>query len=116
MTPEQQKVAIAGACGWRRFTSFADGVFVRPPEDKLPEWADRECPDYLNDLNDMHEAWKTVIAPERQHFLQFENVLRVIVERDAVDPAKAYFPALLTNATAPQRCEAFLRTLNLWTE
>jgi hypothetical protein len=53
VTPEQQRIAVAKACGWTYVTSDLIG---RPP------WSDRcgadDCaiPDYLNDLNAIREA------------------------------------------------------------
>lgn len=57
-----------------------------------------EPPDYLNDLNAMHEAEKTMTG----------------LQRDAYFDRLVWFgPPLF--ATAAQRAEAFGRTLGLWT-
>lgn len=103
MTPEKQRIAIAEACGW-----------TYEPEE-LPEypWMDKEgecykCPpDYLYDLNAMQEAEKRLRAPKGNES-----------DRDAEDMMIEYSERLnyCIDATASQRAEAFLRTLNLWEE
>ena len=62
-------------------------------------------PDYLNDLNAMHEAEKT-LDDSSLGLVSYHNILASICKthRDCV------------RATAAQRAEAFLRTLSLWTE
>jgi hypothetical protein len=62
-------------------------------------------------LSMIHHVWKILIYPYHDRVLQFESQLRFIVERDAEDPARAYFPALQTNATAEQRGEAIIAVL-----
>jgi hypothetical protein len=61
-------------------------------------------PNYLNDLNAMHEAETTL-----QHYGHFTDKLAQVmkVNRGAIS---------LVGATAPQRSEAFLKTINLWEE
>jgi hypothetical protein len=56
-------------------------------------------PDYLNDLNAMHEA---------------EKVLDYNQLREMEDSVSFQFAVYPFHATAPQRAEAFLRTLELW--
>jgi hypothetical protein len=67
-----------------------------------------KVPDYLNDLNAMHEAEKVLAGDQRSDYF-----LRV----DALTEPHEYgfegFCAI--RATADQRAEAFLRTLNLRT-
>ena len=58
-------------------------------------------PDYLDDLNAMHEAEKV---------LDFNQL------RDMEDSVSFQFAVYPFHATASQRAEAFLRTLGLWTE
>jgi len=62
-------------------------------------------PDYLNDLNAMHEAEKRLRTPRGDES-----------NRMAEDRMVEYAERLnyCIDATAPQRAEAFLRTLNLW--
>jgi hypothetical protein len=97
MTQEQQRVAIAEACG-----EDSDSIV-------------RELiPDYLNDLNAMHEA---VSIFDYDQADEFEDHLCDICKRlndEKENPAPWRFAVV--NATASQRAEAFLRTIGKWKE
>jgi hypothetical protein len=93
MNPEQQRIAIAQACGW----FFMDDSWHYPNGAKA-----LSLPDYLTDLNAMHEAAKVLKSKER---MQWSDWLHKIAGYHSYD---------LAQATAAQRAEAFLRTLNLW--
>jgi hypothetical protein len=99
MKPEAQRIAIAEACGW---TESKDGWWSHPT---LPcnGGADPDPPDYLGDLNAMHEAERTI----RQDHDKW-GVYLVQLSRTA--------PECRVFAAASQKAEAFLRTLNLWKE
>jgi hypothetical protein len=86
---EEQRIAIAEACGWK--TGYRD------PEAWHP------LPDYLNDLNAMHDAEK--VLNEKQ-----EDIMNSTLW-DIMDGRK-----YLWHATASQRAEAFLRTIGKWKE
>ncbi len=105
MTPEQQRIAIAEACGWKITGSFANHPVGDPPNAK--DNYGRIIPNYINDLNAMHEAEKHLrsLGPLNE-FNEFDYKLREIMDRDH---------ELVWHAEAPQRAEAFLKTLNLWT-
>jgi len=118
MTPEAQRIAIATACGWE----FAPGYPQQLAQNEkagIP-WqyingqhcADgaiiKGVPNYLNDLNAMHEAEKVLWNTHQQ--------MGISVYYHTLNMACANNPALAVSATAAQRAEAFLRTLNLWTE
>jgi hypothetical protein len=92
MKPEQQRIAIAETCGWK---PAPRGRW------KLNERVERFKPDYLNDLNAMHEAEKTLNRESGYHEIGGYGLYLVALEHNA-------------SATAAQRAEAFLRTLNLW--
>ena len=66
-------------------------------------------PDYCNDLNEMHEAEKTLSRGQNYHQLYgfgfYVNTLTQI----------CYQQHILT-ATASQRAEAFVRTIDKWKE
>ena len=70
----------------------------RPRTDN--DWT-KDIPDYLNDLNAMHEAEKALV----EHPGLYWFALAKVVGGSLKDVACA---------TASQRAEAFLRTLNLW--
>ena len=109
MTPEQQRIKIAEACGWKfhpltehpytqEEKAAAIMCWVRPGNDS---WRTGCVPDYLNDLNAMHEAEK---------MLDFNQL------RDMEDNVSFRFAVLPFHSTAAQRAEAFLRTLDKWEE
>jgi hypothetical protein len=106
MTSDKQRIAIAQACGWTHIYprvkdtydegkpyGFPPGLEIEPRYSGLSS----KLPDYLNDLNAMHEAEKCCLTNAKLE--------------------EAYYFAIDRNhcATAAQRAEAFLRTLNLWT-
>ena len=64
-----------------------------------------KIPDYRSDLNAMHEVEKVLTEPQQQRYLEllFNNFGKNGVW-------------MVCHATAAQRAEAFLRTLNLWTD
>jgi hypothetical protein len=114
MTPESQRIAIAEACGWE----FAPGYPQQLAQNKTAgvPWqyingqhcADgttlRGVPNYLTDLNAMHEAEKQLIAKSQQ-----DRFMYYLQQGYASDQFWC-----IAHATAAQRAEAFLRTLNLW--
>ncbi len=122
MTPESQRIAIAEACGWEK----VDGNPAKHTRDRWidPKYAgryakdyavlERNLPDYLNDLNIMHEAEKVLkdynfgATTERATYI---NKLETVVFLEA---GKQGWSWALTHATAAQRAEAFLKTLKLW--
>jgi hypothetical protein len=113
MTPKEQRIAIAKACGWIDIQLAQDEadndklspVGLRNPRSCLHE----RIPDYLNDLNACHEMEKQ--APEG-----YAMALRRVVAKPIRCLPSDVCDEYLIFATAQQRCEAFLRTLNLWTE
>ena len=122
MTPEAQRIAIAEACGWTRSTDpeRTRGRYewvVLNPDGFEVFWSDKgtyrqALPSYLSDLNAMHEAEKVLTNEQRS---QVMDALCEIVRRDhnpEAGPMTAIIAAFF--ATAAQRAEAFLRTLNLW--
>ena len=86
--------------------TYGDGW--RNPKTKKVSNDTEELPDYLNDLNAMHEAWTTMSLYDRN---MFTGELIGIVQRT---PGAGTLDAI--NATAAHRAEAFLKTLGLWTE
>ena len=68
-------------------------------------------PNYLKDLNAMHDAWLT-LPPEKLD--SFNQNLAGVCSGWQGSIKESVFKAV--NATTTQRAEAFLRTLNLWKE
>lgn len=113
MSPEQQRIAIARACGITKCVEVTEAWKPAPYNVRLDGFRDGErvrVPDYLNDLNAMHEAEK--VLSENPIYMQqhaFNNYAYALI-----DACKHQCNAV--SATATQRAEAFLRTLNLWAE
>ena len=104
MTPEQQRIAIAVACGYK-------DVAIRLTEGTIKVMTgfknfpfDEEVPDYLNDLNAMHDAEK-ILSPTSE--IEWHNQLQNVCGCSW---------RVMIRATAAQRAEAFLRTLGRWEE
>ena len=104
MSPEAQRIAIATACGWK---AHVDGLgYYQGVHPAL--MGGRAIPDYLRDLNAMHEAEK--VLPDGNTYWEFIRILDDIVKHG---PHTDYV-ADRASATAAQRAEAFLRTLGKW--
>ena len=107
MTDEQINEKIAEACGYVDLEKLWEGYHKwRHPNGHVVFGSKSNkyscLPNYCNDLNAMHEA---------------EQQLRDFDEWVAYDKALAEIAEGFTwHATARQRAEAFLRTLNLWEE
>jgi len=105
MTPEAQRIAIAEACGYThvRIVKCIEG----PPDHCIGHHPTQphSIPDYLNDLNAMHEVEKAFGNCEIEWHKYAAILLRCIEpHRHAI------------HATAAQRAEAFLRTIGKWEE
>lgn len=111
MTEQEQMVAIAEACGkrlhlWTEPTGYSYWMVLGPEGEVLPDAA----PDYLNDLNAMHEAVSMLDSKQQ---LAFGNLLIEIADRGVENRVDTFH---IINATAAQRAEAFLRTIGKWKE
>ena len=103
MTEQDQRIVIAEACGWTGMNSDeADDGF----RDENGVWHSVP-PDYLHDLNAMHEAEKTIPLEKRDEYWWR---LSEITQKNRMATTS------WTNctATATQRAEAFLRTIGKW--
>lgn len=130
MKPEEQRIAIAEACGWRFWTIEGETLLLRPEATWLshPHWQKRGAvegdgrphapltdislvPDYLNDLNAMHEAEHWLFThPEYSGDAMFAKY------NDWLFKLRDIYRNHPTIAKAPQRAEAFLRTIDKWKE
>jgi hypothetical protein len=84
---------------------------LRPGNHGLGDRPAERIPDYLNDLNAMHEAEKVLELTQYWHYADIH--IRDVVMRDN----RGRSPAAQTSyacATAAQRAEAFLRTIGKW--
>ena len=124
MSPDKQRIAIAKACGW----TYEEKViaYIRP--EPFKHWTDPDgeylglydIPDYLYDLNAMAEAEKLFIPTHLEYsnnegnWVEYAGHLSKIARTD--DYELSLFCFRMITATAAQRAEAFLKTLNLWTD
>lgn len=109
MNEQAQRIAIAEACGWKIDKRYPD-TWTPPGEKPIIDTAyyTARPPNYLQDLNAMHEAEKVLIGQTKQ--FAYENALAVVLK----DTDCWNFDLL--HATASRRAEAFLRTLKLWVD
>lgn len=103
MTYEQINQRIAEACGWTEIQNTMDGCYGL----KSPTRGYIRIPDYCTDLNAMHQAESILDEDCRNGFrLELLNVT----------DSKHFGCFEHIHATARQRAEAFLRTLDKWEE
>lgn len=134
MTPEEQRIALAEWAGARVISK----VFYDYGGARAEKWAwggdentpcahpsgglwgfgwnrkagISELPDYLNDLNAVHELEEKLDFEQAE---QFEDELcDLVVKYNEQQENPAPWRFAVAHATAAQRCEALLKTLNLW--
>ena len=124
MTPEEQQIAIAEACGWTNIClqplwvsdiedEFPPVLCGTHPSKGRPEGIPKRfgpLPDYLNDLNAMHDAEKVLINDQD---LKYSESLALVVKA-RWKTNNSYDMQKFRSATAAQRARAFLETLGLW--
>ena len=104
MTPEQQRIAIAEACGWTEIEPCTCCDGVSRGYTPTPGAHKKHLPNYLNDLNAMNEVEKAMNNNDWWKFV--EHLINIC----------GGGTALGISATAAQRAEAFLRTIGKWEE
>jgi hypothetical protein len=115
MSPDKQNIAIAQACGVVSKDQW--GALY-----KTEQGYARDCPDYLNDLNAMHEAEETAFYSDVLWNRRYARKLQEIVTRDFnalgdgtidTEPSEAGWFCwwLGLHATAAQRAEAYVTTM-----
>lgn len=135
MAPQEQRIAIAQACGWTQCQPRAsitdrpwlsginpnpDKIVMVVPCDGSPPRAANESdygfeslPDYLNDLNAMHKAEKSL---DDAQFNNYRTKLSLVVGyRESPRYSTPGWRRRFVSATAAHRAEALLKTLSLWT-
>jgi len=114
MNAEKQRIAIAEACGWtahnhpdniQRFESWASKSRWWVDPSGMEQFA-HNIPDYLNDLNAMHEVERTLTP--KQWIVYVVNLNNGFTTFDIEDVGGRVF------TPAHQRAEAFLRTVSKW--
>ena len=111
LSEEEQRIAVAELCGWQdisyrlpavnhgvgKLLGFSPGVIP-----KSTRWGMDIIPDYLNDLNAMHEAEKFLLH-------SFEGARNSYTHWLEQTLGTLYDNAIF--ATAKQRCKAFVLTM-----
>ncbi len=121
MNTTKQRIAIGKLCGWTQVETYKwdnSNPSVRLPKqfhiDKSGVF--HNLPDYLSDLNAMHEA-ERILTPE-----QWDNYCEYLfdllgIETPYDNPNLHYSSfSWLIHATAAQHAEAFLKTFDLWAD
>lgn len=105
MEKDKQIIAIAEICGWTKCEHVKSIGLTKgfPPKGFIPiipfENGMCQIPDYTTDLNAMHKAEKLA---------KLSGTVKYYAELVTIAGASPI------HATAAQRAEAFLRTINLW--
>lgn len=117
MTPEKQRIEIAIVVGWKR-GQVDEGSFIDPSRTIPSErWVspnghpERKVPDFLSDLNAMHEA---VLHQKAQDGAFMVGYLLHLQKSSGDESFPGINVGTLVEATVQQRAEAFLRTLGKW--
>lgn len=103
MTPDRMRVVIAEMLGWEEQPEYGW------KNKHTGSWQFRQyLPNYLNDLNAMHEAEKVLDVIQRRLFAELlhPNKAQHFLDNDWE----------VAHATALQKCEAFLRATGRWEE
>jgi len=101
MTDEELRIKVSELCGWTELDTESEYIgFSGKPPKSYGDYDSLELPNYTTDLNAMHEA---VMALDETMRLKFCMVLMDIVG------GGASFNEI--NATARQRAEAFVLTM-----
>jgi len=116
MTPAEQNIAIAEACGWKAENCWH-------PCNCLDEyhseghWLDSELPSYTTDLNAMHEAVTSKFHGDFEHQGFLDNLLVSVLGEDVAQQDGSYAESwAMVSAPADKWAEAFLKTIGKWKE
>jgi hypothetical protein len=106
MNQGKQIAKIAAAVGWKKVYNGPepDNRWLRP--DGLHYATTEDIPDYLTDLNAIHEAVETLRHKDGPEWYDFGVQLGIL--------AGGVMNCI--QASAAMRAEAFLKTLGLWEE
>lgn len=109
MDEDAQRIAILSSMGWselKRTGRRGDDGPLGALRGTSPDGKrDQIAPNPLTNLNAIHEAEEWLVANTRLAWQYYLNLGR---------NGGNFHQWSKIHATAPQRCEAFLRTLNLW--
>lgn len=122
MNPQEQCVAIAKALGWQEWTDEERGIFSGDWSGKIwtppgkPNLGDAtSLPDFTNDLNAMAMAERALTPDEHYRFrLQLWDITKSHGPHQFDGVNGEAHSCRYVSATAPQRCEAWLKAKSLW--
>jgi hypothetical protein len=118
MNEQEINIAIARANGWAPCTSAICNIYgpcgfwIKTTPDGESMLAVHGVPHYTTDLNLMHEAWCTLSIHQHQTYRTW--LQRIVAEAIDLDKPKDGPAHSVCQATAAQRAEAYLQTLDLW--
>lgn len=114
MNPLDQRITIAESVGWleilwSQLTNPREAAeakhYCRSNEQRRCEW----LPNYLTDLNAMHEVEKRLTLNQRETYYSW--LIRICDREHRMASINRW---LAPTATAAQRAEAYLRTIGKW--
>ncbi len=124
VSPDAQRIAIAQIMEWKmqdhpetraRTKTFTmpDKWILNPSGELVFPY---DMPDFLSDLNACADMERKLTQKQwRQYPIWLAKVIAGTQNQSRRSGTRIFVPqAVLLSATAPQRCEAFLRTLDLW--
>lgn len=106
LTPQQQRQRIAEMCGWNPCPLFDCPSWTQHPSGMIGPFV-FDLPDYLNDLNAIAGAEQTLTAEQQHHYIT--HLVEHTHGRRYPDEVSVW---KLLNATALQRAQAFLLTID----
>jgi hypothetical protein len=115
MNKDKQRIAIASFLGELnpRVTEFGNLIASTGVTPEGEYWGTHGLHDYLNDLNAMHEAEETLVDSQAQDYIVYLAQATDAKQEFAVcEPVIMHWN--IYHATATQRAEAFLKTVNRW--
>ena len=116
VNPEQQRIAIAEACGYTQEEPWLDGRECWGHKDSPSYVGFEEIPDYLNDLNAMNDALMTMSDDQ---WARYVKILSGETAEESLLPT--YYWQLedvlnILQATNSTQAQAFLISIDKWKE
>ena len=108
MDEQQQRIKIAEAYGYYNINAKCWRAWFNEEVNGKLSVVEKTVPDYLNDLNAMHDAIESLSYQDQVDWVY--TLGEVLGFRNRND----WNEITMLQATAEQRAEAFLRTLGLW--
>ena len=112
MTNKEINIAIAESCGWSDFSSAGYDGSIQYGRKPLSSSASWELPNYCSDLNAMREAEQKMWGINWELRAEFIYQLAKVI--NPTDGYRMQEGIDLLDATARQRAEALLKSINEW--